>query len=456
MRPQIALIAEKPNDTVPNSWSQFQSISDLQNDTAVDVVVLNLSEKKIGRALTTLRKDSRYRLSLIYTLNQQGGPQLLGDGSLPPSADAIDKEYAQLNKRLAVFNRGRSPERFEERVMAWLWTRPYASITAQRDTSLAHVYGYPLLEVFADEEPVNQPLWLRLMSEQGLLASGELIDRIRLCSKCNSARLNYVDVCPECRDLDIAKEPALHCFTCGHVAPQDEFLKEGLMLCPNCLTRLRHIGSDYDRPMENLSCRACNVSFIDSLVQARCLDCNHSQGPDELRVREVRSYSMTEKARLRCRQGFSQDVSNEYFGRLNLINLNDFTSFLDWQIQQATRYPNFPECSLLALHFDGLERVLSTPEGQAALDTFIERIKQTIRDTDRCSRSREDLLWFLLPYTDRKGVRVLEQRLSGLGQLLDMAGGSVDLKIVAITLPENLLAEENAQLLMGRLTGEIE
>ncbi len=173
-------------------------------------------------------------------------------------------------KRLATFNRGRHPERLEERVMAWLWTRPHASITAQRDTSLADVYGYPLLEVFAGDEPVNQTLWLRLMSEQGLLVSGELIDRIRLCTKCNSARLNYVDVCPECRDLDIAKEPALHCFTCGHVAPQDEFLKDGLMLCPNCLTRLRHIGSDYDRPMENLSCRACNVSFIDSLVHARC------------------------------------------------------------------------------------------------------------------------------------------------------------------------------------------
>ncbi|WP_178087321.1 diguanylate cyclase [Pseudomonas sp. C27(2019)] len=455
MRPQIALITEKPNDTVPSSWSQFQSVSDFQNDTTVDVVVLNLPENKISRALETLRRDERYRLTLIYTLIEQSSIQLLGDGLLPSRADAIEKEHAQLCKRLAVFNRGRSPERFEEHVMAWLWTRPHTGITARRDTSLAHVYSYPLLGVFAGDEPVNQVLWLRLMSEQGLLASGELVDRIRLCSKCNSARLNYVDVCPECRDLDIAKEPALHCFTCGHVAPQDEFLKDGLMLCPNCLTRLRHIGSDYDRPMENLSCRACNVSFIDSLVHARCLDCNHSQEPDELRVREIRNYSMTEKARLRCRQGFSQDVSSEYFGRLSLINLNDFTSFLDWQIQQATRYPKLPECSLLGLHFDGLERALSTPEGQASLDTLIERIKQTIRDTDRCSRSREDLLWFLLPHTDRKGVKVLEQRLSELTKLLATADGSVQLKMAAITLPEDLLTEENAQLLMARLTGEI-
>lgn len=227
------------------------------------------------------------------------------------------------------------------------------------------------------------------------------------------------------------------------------------MLCPNCLTRLRHIGTDYDRPMESLSCRACNVSFIDSLVHARCLDCNHSQQPDELRVREIRNYSMTERARLRCRQGFSEELSGEYFSRLNLVSLNEFTNLLDWQIQQASRYPNFAKCSLLALQFDGLEHVLNTPEGQASLDTLMERIDQTIRDTDRCSRSREDLLWCLLPYTGRKDVKKLEQRLVELAKLLVSGDASVELKTVTTTLPDDLVSDESAQLLMARLTGEI-
>lgn len=452
----VALISEKFDDTIASNWSQFTSVADFQNETTADVIVLDLPENKTDRALTELRKDRRYQFTLIYTGIQQGRSQSLGDGQLPLTADDIEKNYAQLMKRLATFNRGRRPERLEERVMAWLWTRPHASITVERDATLAHVYGYPLIHAFASDDPVNEILWLRLMAEQGLLASGELIDRIRLCSKCNSARLNYVDVCPECKDLDIAKQPALHCFTCGHVAPQEHFIKDGLMLCPNCLTRLRHIGSDYDRPLENLSCRGCQASFIDPEVQARCLDCNHSHQPHELRVREIRNYSMTEKARLRCRQGFSEEISNEYFGRLNLISFNDFTNLLDWQIQQFRRYQGTPESSLLALHFTDLERALSSPEGQAGLDSLIERVKETIRDTDRCSRSREDLLWILLPHTDQKGVKVLEQRLSALMHLLDTKDGKVDLRMAACTLPNSLLTDENAQLLMGRLAGEIE
>ncbi|HHX36092.1 MAG TPA: diguanylate cyclase, partial [Gammaproteobacteria bacterium] len=401
-------------------------------------------------------KDNRYHFSLIYTRYQKSCSTQLTDGIIPLSTGDIEQEYTQLIKRLAVFNRGRNPESLEERVLAWLWTRPQANITAQRDTSLAYVYGYPLLDAFSDDEPINKTLWLRLMTEQGLLTSGELIDRIRLCSKCHSARLNYVDVCPECKDLNIVKQPALHCFTCGHVAPQENFLKDGLMLCPNCLTRLRHIGSDYDRPLENLSCKACRVSFIDPDVYARCLDCNHSQQPDELSVREIHSYSMTEKARLRCRQGFSQETSNEYFGRLNLISLSNFTNLLEWQIQQSRRYPDFPDCSLLAVQFEGHEHILDTPEGQAALDNLIDRIKQTIRDTDRGSRSREDLLWFLLPHTDQQGAKALEQRLATIVQQLDAAYRNMDLKTATLTLPNDLLPEESAQLLMGRLTGEIE
>ena len=449
---QIAFIVEKNDNTAPSYWRQFTSVASFQEEATVDIIILGLPESKVGHALAMLRKDSRYYFTLIYSLNQQGVVQPLGDGSLPASAYEIEQEQAQLLKRLAAFNRGRSPESLEERVMAWLWTRPHSKITAQRDTALAHAYGYPLITALAGDDPVNEVLWLRLMTEQGLLSSGELLDRIRLCSKCNSARLNYIDVCPECRDLDIAKEPALHCFTCGHVAPQEHFIKDSLMLCPNCLTRLRHIGSDYDRPLENLSCRACRASE----VHARCLDCNHSHLPNELRVREIRSYSMTEKARLRCREGFSEAISNEYFGRLNLMSLNEFTGFVDWQIQQSRRYKNIPACSLLGLKFNGLEYVLSSPEGSAALDNFIERIKDTIRDTDRCSRSREDFLWFLLPHTDQQGVKVFEQRLSGLVHLLSISDDNASLGMAAFTLPDSLLPEENAQLLMARLTGEVE
>jgi hypothetical protein len=39
----------------------------------------------------------------------------------------------------------------------------------------------------------------------------------------------------------------------------------------------------------------------------------------------------------------------------------------------------------------------------AMLDTLVERLMQVIRDTDRCMRGSEDVLWLLLPQTSARG-----------------------------------------------------
>nr|WP_309294963.1 hypothetical protein [Aeromonas caviae] len=40
-----------------------------------------------------------------------------------------------------------------------------------------------------------------------------------------------------------------------------------MLLCPNCFSRLRHIGSDYDRPLENYRCR-CDAGARNSSGRA--------------------------------------------------------------------------------------------------------------------------------------------------------------------------------------------
>ena len=87
---------------------------------------------------------------------------------------------------MVAFNQNRSPERFEERVMAWLWTRPQAQIVALRDTSVSSVYRYPVLDALTTEDEfINKTHWLSLIADQGLLEATELVDRIRLCVQCN-------------------------------------------------------------------------------------------------------------------------------------------------------------------------------------------------------------------------------------------------------------------------------
>lgn len=456
IEPQIALVSERPNDKFPTTWSRYSSLAELLNaENTANILVLDLPTASMHAGLTQLRSDERYRFTQVYSIDAENTAHPLSDGALPDSMDELVKEYVRLNTRLDTFNRGQPPATLEEHVLAWLWTRPQADLAPLRDTGQAQIYEYPLLKAFAGSQPLNEALWLRLMEEQGLLLPGPLTDRIRLCGHCNSGHLNYVDVCPSCKELEISKQPALHCFTCGHVAPQEHFLKDGLLLCPNCLSKLRHIGSDYDRPLENQTCNACRTSFVDAGVQARCLDCGHAQQPDELRIRQIHTYKLSEKARLRCRQGLADTVAGDYFNRLGLISQDSFTHLLNWQIQQSRRYQKAPPTSILGLHLGGLEQLLDSLPGQAVLDSLIERIEQTVRDTDRCSRTREDLLWFLLPHTDRTGARDLAKRMQSMTDLLDTYGNSITIRVTSCTLPHDLTQQETAPLLLARLTGEI-
>ena len=91
------------------------------------------------------------------------------------------------------------------------------------------------------------------------------------------------------------------------------------------------------------------------------------------------------------------------------------------------------------------------------VDSLVDRIQEAIRDTDRCTRTRENLLWFLLPHTDREGMEVLRHRLSQITGLYQdpPSGWLPDVRLAGFTLPEDLLKQEDAGLLMARLTGEV-
>nr|WP_330219465.1 diguanylate cyclase [Pseudomonas sp. RIT-PI-q] len=411
-----------------------------------------------GRVLRKLRSIPSFRYILIYCCRDQDGwCETLGDGACPVDASEIKTLWGIWQERFRQFRYGSAPERFESRVLSWLWLRDSARVYALRDPQVPQHYRYPLLDVLADNEQVNSFVWLGLMVQQGWLEEGVLVDRVRLCSDCGSGRLNYIDVCAECQALDISRQPSLHCFTCGHVGPQESFLKDGVLLCPNCLNRLRHIGSDYDRPMENYRCRSCQAFFVDAEVQARCLDCGLSHTPDKLRVREVRDFQLAEAGRFRCRQEFS-DQSVHHFGRLNLLGGKDFYNLLTWQIQLVRRYPS-PAFSVIGLRFVNLAGTMSRlgeHRGHAFIDSVADRLKETVRETDRCSRSTEEYFWIMLPHTDGKGLESVKQRLGRVAELFSAPEVSdISLRVISITAPDDLLDQEDGELLLARLASDL-
>lgn len=457
-QPRTALLsAPGSSEDYPEDWISYDALDALLDDRRAELIIVDLPANQALNVLRKLRADDRYHFTLILLKRDADvESEILADGRFADYLTAID-QWQHIQEKLAHFNRGRSPERFEERVLAWLWTRTDSRIVPLREPAHAQHYRYPLLETLAQDEELNELTWLRLMEQQQLIEQVVLVDRIRLCVECGSGRLNFIDVCPDCSSIEIQRQPALHCFTCGHVAPQDSFLKNGLLLCPNCMTRLRHIGTDYDRPMENYRCLSCHAFFIDAEVEARCFECGHAHLPEDLRIREIVEYRLSETGRVQCRQGFDDIQGNESFGRLSLIAAPVFKALLNWQIQQLHRYGS-PPCSLLRLRFVNLTRTLESlgsMRGLSLIESLVERIQQSIRDTDRCTRTSEEVLWILLPHTDEKGMQVLRDRLRSLADLFpDDDTFELALEVTGACLPEALEQDENSDLLMARLASE--
>lgn len=456
--PRIAIFGHKVSSSNIPEIEHFSDLSSLLAAPTFDVLLLDMPAAYAGRVLRKLRSTPAYRYQLVYCCRDQDSwCEALGDGACPAETSEIKMLWEIWRERFNLFRQGCAPERFESRVLSWLWLRADAHVYALRDPEVPQHYRYPLLEALADAEQVNPFVWLSLMVQHDWLEEGVLVDRVRLCSDCGSGRLNYIDVCAECQAMDISRQPSLHCFTCGHVGHQESFLKDGLLLCPNCLNRLRHIGSDYDRPLENYRCRSCQAFFVDADVQARCLDCGLSHAPDKLRIREVRDFRLAEAGRFRCRQDFN-DRSINHFGRLNLLGGKDFYELLTWQLQVVRRYKQ-PAFSLIGLRFVNLAGTLARlgeHRGHAFIDSLTDRLKESVRETDRCSRSTEEFFWVMLPHTDGKGLEFVTQRLSRVAELFSAPEVSdISLRVVSFTAPGDLLEKEDGELLLARLASEL-
>ena len=95
-------------------------------------------------------------------------------------------------------------------------------------------------------------------------------------------------------------------FTASPVATvddQDSFMQQGTLRCPKCVTTLRHIGVDYDRPLEKYRCLSCNARFIEATVLARCYECGQSSKPDDLVMTPIHEYRIGKLTHHIAREG---------------------------------------------------------------------------------------------------------------------------------------------------------
>lgn len=285
-----------------------------------------------------------------------------------------------------------------ERLLFFMAVRQGFELVPVFDRASKGRYIYPLAQAVCPE--LDSPAGLARYVTSGLLEPVRLIDRIRTCRSCGSAQLSYVEVCPACRSIEIQHTPSLHCFACGHVGRKASFELGGLLACPKCEARLRHIGVDYDLPMAQFVCRSCDAASMEAPVVGRCYDCEATDTPEQLDIAEVFSYAICERGIDSLRQGHSLVAKSLHSAGHHVVP-GYFRQLLGWSSSTQRRYQSYHFGVVLIEFLNTGELLAHHGSHRVALllNEFAERLRQVIRDCDVTSSDSLERIWVLLPST---------------------------------------------------------
>ncbi|MBV1913766.1 MAG: diguanylate cyclase [Pseudomonadales bacterium] len=461
----IIFLSPEPSRTPGEQWQsdryqQFAYFNDslaAPADRPAVYVIDGKDPSYTKETLQQLRSHPDHYADLCFVSDPVGSSDDgLSDGKLPDPASlqGTVTESQQLNLLFKTIEDGQQTH--EQWLMRFLLMRPNYVIKPLHQWSHARRYRYPILEVFGGPM-IDTEGWLKRLVSQRILQSVELIDRQKECTFCKSAQLSFIDVCPNCSHIDINKQISLHCFTCGNVAAQDNFMNNGVLVCPNCSTRLRHIGADYDRPLENYRCNSCTHYFIEGDVLCRCAICEQTTSPAELLQNDIRSWKLSDHGRLTAMHGNSDDLF-DVFNQLNYVPYELFIHDLNWLLIQANRYEatNF---SVLGLYFTNIPELISEIGHQDVfqlLEGFSGHIRSLTRRTDLCARAVENTIWLLLPHTDYEGVKGLESRIKVAAQLTQQQEDHLLVcEMVHFSSSESSSVAEDAKLLLAQMQSDL-
>ncbi len=345
-----------------------------------------------------------------------------------------------------------------EGVAQYLACRPAARLEPLRDWSAPSYYRYPLVEVLlAEGEDASSHVetWRR----RHILEVEAIQDRLRACDCCGSAHLSHVDVCPSCASIDIGSARLLHCFTCGHVAHQADFSIQQRLECPKCHVGLRHIGVDYDRPLEQTQCRKCKTLFVDADVRSQCMACGAASTPERLPVKVISSYRLTGTGVMLARQGDLAPVLSG-LDTVDFLAPALFERLLAWQMEIARRHPKVHRFALVGLRVSNLEELASDigRSGAATLvEGYCERLRAALRATDLYARSDEDQIWFLALLADEAGAQRLLSRVNELGNATrQSSGASLTVSTTVGIVPDDGSLPNEASQLLSVMSSRLE
>lgn len=378
---------------------QVETVEQLHPETNA-IVLADTNPEVIGQQLRFVRATPAIAFLPVYTL--QPFEHSLVDG-VWGSRQVLQQCEDMRERREALHDNGQMDEIMA--LLFYLWLRPEAKVIPERDWKSHMAYRYPLLEAFAGSDELAWLLLGRLRNGQ-MLTEEKVVDRVPLCPECQSAHLIFRETCVACHSIDIEQTQTIHCFTCGHVGLESQFRKAGEMVCPGCSHALRHIGSDYDRPIENIICHDCGEMFVEPGSEAHCAQCGKITPADHVDTRNFSIWKLSDEGRQVCLRGYSGQLVG-VLDALNLIRPEFFEFALGWLLGYSGRYQDSP-FALVMMNIGNLDDLIRTQGvGQTLtyLNVFVEHLGEQVRTTDFLMRSSETRLWLALPHTPKAGLQ---------------------------------------------------
>ncbi len=412
------------------SMTPFASPDQLLKENKVpDLIVLAASAPEQDDWLVALRQAPKTAQCLIFTQTESPLSAHLANG--------LWQEAYLVQWQTTVQRAAQVKLAFEDetayKLLSYLWVHNI-TLTPQAQPHQPFLYHYPLLSAWgiAPQDSFN---WLMGLKQRHWIENEKLHNRLRYCPTCHSGHLNYIDVCPQCQSIDIQTQSSLHCFSCGHVGKQQTFRKQASLSCPNCFQQLRHIGVDYDRPLENQHCNSCDLLFTDALVHAECLDCKSHSDVNDLHVQSVHSFKLAVAGRNLVRQGRTASIFHLAPGEQ--MPLSQFYWLIDWQNKLAKRHKQTHTIlSVQLLNLPSFLARMGEAKGLAQLDALQERLRNVLRTTDACSNYSQDGLLLFLPLTDQEHITPVLKKLVELKQKQEDL--TLEIAIKTVTIPADI------------------
>ena len=370
-------------------------------------------------------------------------------------------EADQIHERIAACekNDGAHPERQDINVFIcrYLFSRKNKQLLPVMTYQNPYGFAYPLVEALSQEGTANDHWYvLNALVKREYLEVVEIANEIQICPPCEGGLLNFKNCCPNCESVNLHIEPFVHCFTCGNVGPVKEFMRHQSLVCHRCQTSLKHIGIDYDKPIEDKICEKCQHRFFEANTLFVCLVCHQVGNPDTLRTRKLHAFQLTRKGREFAKNQL-QKLALDLGAFFELIHFNVWELIVQWQIRVSKRHSEieFVAGVIFIANMNVLIEKIGFLRTEQQLVLFYENARNLFRSTDLIS-VEDDKLFCLLTMANPSHVQVIQDRLKQFDKKASSDDPTLEIKFGFLSSAEIRESELDKDLLVNEMLHRVQ